>query len=64
MDRMIRKATYAGKVKTKDELDIKFWAEEKTVSERLAESWRLNCFNHNVSVDIRMKRVFNKAIKR
>ena len=61
---MIRKPTYAGKVKEKDQLDIKFWAEEKTISERLAESWRLNCLNHNVSSNIRMTRVFCKALKR
>lgn len=61
---MIRKPTYAGIAKEKDELDIKYWAEKKTVSERLAESWRLNCLNHNVSTSIRMERVFNKASKR
>jgi len=61
---MIRKPTYAGKINEKDALDIKFWAEEKTVSERLDESWRLHCLNHNVPTSIRMERVFNKASKR
>jgi len=49
---VIRKPTYAGTVSEKDELDIIYWATQKTPSERLAESWRLNCRNHNVPLDI------------
>lgn len=61
---MIRQPTYAGKIKEKDDLDILFWANEKTPFERLAESWRLNCMNHGIPTNTRMIRTFTSAIKR
>lgn len=61
---MIRKPTYAGKIQEKDQLDIIFWAHDKSPIERLSESWRLNCMNHNVPIDIRMERTANSAKKR
>lgn len=46
--KMYRKPTYSGKIKEKDELDILFWAIEKTALERLQESWRMHCINHSI----------------
>jgi len=60
---MIRKPTYAGNVKEKDELDILFWSKKKAL-ERLEESWRLNCINHNIPIDSRMNRNVVTAKKR
>lgn len=45
--KMVRKPTFAGSVKEKDEQDIYHWAFEKTALERLVESMRLYCLNHN-----------------
>lgn len=61
---MIRRPTYAGKISEKDELDILFWATKKSPQERLVESWRLNCINNNVPVDIKMDRSRVSAKKR
>ena len=61
---MIRQPSYAGKIVEKDELDVLFWASEKTPFERLAESWRLNCINHNIPVTSKMVRTFVGANKR
>jgi len=61
---MVRKLTYAGKVDEKDIKDILFWATEKTASERLNESWRLHCLNHNISFDLNIDKTKNKATLR
>ena len=63
MDRMIRKATYAGKPEEKDNLDIFYWA-NKSPQERLSESWRLNCINHNLPINIRLDKTHMSAKKR
>lgn len=61
---MIRKPTYAGTVQEKDDLDILYWATCKSPAERLQESWRLNCLNHNIPLDSRMNRNVGTAKKR
>lgn len=61
---MKREPTYAGQVSKKDELDILFWATIKSPQERLAESWRLNCINNGVPIDIKMDRSQVSAQKR
>jgi len=58
---MVRKPTFAGKANKKDELDILYWANEKTASDRLQEAWRLHCMNMNVPTNIRMDKKANKA---
>ncbi len=62
--KMDRKPTYSGKIEDKDQKDISYWAFEKTAAERLAESWRLHCMNHNIPTDSRMDKSKNKASKR
>lgn len=61
---MIRKPTFAGKIKEKEEAEILFWATEKTGEERLSESWRLHCLNHGISPQSRIDRNVTKAKKR
>lgn len=61
---MIRKPTYAGNVKEKDDLDIIHWAIDKTASERLAESWKLNCMNHNIPIKSQIDKTISLAHKR
>jgi len=51
---MDRTPTFSGKIKDKDQEDISYWAFEKTTAERLAESWRLHCMNHNIPTDYKM----------
>jgi len=46
--KMIRKPTYSGSIRKKDEQDILYWAFQKTAQERLYESWRLHCINHDI----------------
>lgn len=63
--KMERKPTYAGNVKEKDELDILYWASEKTPWERLQESWRLHCINYNIKPsENRLNKQLSKAYKR
>ena len=63
--KMDRKPTYAGKVKEKDEQDIFYWAFEKTPRERLQESWRLHCLNHNIKPsENRLDKTKSSATKR
>ncbi|QSE99065.1 hypothetical protein [Fulvivirga lutea] len=62
---MIRKPTFSGKSANKDEEDILFWAYEKTAIQRLEESWRLNCLNHQLDPNTaRMERRPISASKR
>ena len=63
--KMERRPTYAGKGREKDERDIFYWAFEKTPWERLQESWRLHCLNHNISEsENKLNKSVNKASKR
>ncbi len=59
--KMIRKPTYAGNAKNKDQLDIFYWAFQKTPVERLSESWRLHCLNNNVEYNIKLNKKAAKA---
>ena len=61
---MERRPTYAGTIEEKDNQDILYWAMEKTPAERLAESWRLHCVNHNVPTDISIDKNHALARKR
>lgn len=61
---MNRQPTYAGKAEEKDNLDILYWATEKTALERLNESWRLHCLNHNVNYDVKLDKTKHKATLR
>lgn len=63
--KMVQKPTYAGKVEKKDEQDIYFWAFEKTAAERLKESLRLYCMNHNIDISqLKFDKTAIKASKR
>ena len=63
--KMKRTPTYAGKARKKDELDILYWATQRTAVERLVESWRLHCANHNVDpVTVKIDKTAAKASKR
>jgi len=59
--KMIRKPSYAGNIKEKDQLDIFYWAFEKNSAQRLSESWRLHCMNNNIPIDTRLDKSFAKA---
>jgi hypothetical protein len=61
---MIRQPTYAGNVQEKDELDILHWALNKSISERLSESWRLNCINHGIPLNSSINKTVSTATKR
>lgn len=61
---MNRQPTYAGSVEEKDNLDIMYWAAEKSAHDRLRESWRLHCLNHNISVDTPLNKLICSAKKR
>lgn len=61
---MIRKPTYAGKIEQKDNEDVLFWAQNKTPEERLIESWRLHCLNHNISPKCLLDKNLASAKKR
>lgn len=62
---MQRKPTYSGKATEKDELDILYWAFEKTALERLLESWRLHCVNHDIDpFNSKINKNISKAFKR
>lgn len=61
---MLRKPTFAGKIQTKDERDILFWAFKKSSEERLKESWRLNCINHGIPIESRLDKEAFSAKKR
>ena len=62
---MVRKPTFAGKAETKDEVDLFYWAFEKTALERLVESMRLYCLNHNIDMDqLKFNKTVCKASKR
>ena len=61
---MERKPTYAGKADIKDEIDILFWALEKSPKERIEESWRLNCLNHGINIQTRLNKKVFSARKR
>ena len=58
---MIRKPTYVGTVNEKDQLDIFYWAFEKTAAQRLSESWRLHCINNNIPFDAKIDKTVVKA---
>jgi hypothetical protein len=62
--KMERIPFFAGKVNDKDENDILYWAYHKTASERLAESWRLHCANHNIDPNTPLNKNTSKATKR
>jgi hypothetical protein len=63
--RMDRKPTYAGNIREKDERDILFWALEKSPWERLEESWRLHCLNHNIKpAENKLDKTASSASKR
>ena len=63
--KMRRIPTYSGKIKKKDELDILYWAFEKTARERLLESWRLHCVNHGIDpYNCKINKKISKAFKR
>jgi hypothetical protein len=61
---MIRKPTYAGNVQEKDTLDILHWALNKSIPERLAECWRLNCINYGIPMNTKMNKNISSAHKR
>ena len=63
--RMVRRPTYAGNLKDKDEQDIFYWATEKTPWERLQESWRLHCINNDIKPsENKLNKHVSKAYKR
>jgi len=63
--KMDRRPTYAGNGMEKDRLDIFYWAFEKTPWQRLQESWRLHCLNHNIKPsENRLDKTKSSASKR
>ncbi len=62
--KMVKKPTYAGSVKDKDQADIFHWAFNKSAAERICESWRLHCMNHNISPDQKLNKSISKAVKK
>jgi hypothetical protein len=62
--KMQRVPTFSGKIQDKDEQDILYWARHKTAAERLVESWRLHCANHNIDPNTPLNKNVSKATKR
>ncbi|MFY0654067.1 MAG: hypothetical protein JXQ96_18665 [Cyclobacteriaceae bacterium] len=62
---MIKIPTFSGKIQEKDNNDIFYWAFEKSPAQRLEESWRLHCANHNIDPQsVRLDKSKSSARKR